>query len=360
VKSSEAVRRGWDIVELTIRLLGMRGDMNRGELRPFVLILRRHARLVDAEAYRSLRMGPRADLLTAPAELAALVRRSRSFQKEFDAAEAQRFERYDRDNLTDFEAKIQAVVAKAESVRVPQFQMRQLDELHKLAASIPVNAAGFASRWRGEGRAALAAAVARIEALMARDTDPSRLDGIEAATKRTEQTMAKIAPTLMGVPQMVKWASDASHAPIQAADEVRRVVNLTPEEVIVRDAFLKYGEGKRVANALGLSPATVSRRKKSIIAKFAALGIPRDAIFNRRPSLETQRHSDGDMLDPSSDWREDFDGRIRTIQSYLAASPEVQTQYRDRYQDIAAEADKYERVKSGMKSRVTPESLDAP
>ncbi len=180
MKSSEAVRRGWDIVALTIRLLGMRGDINRGEVRRFVPILRRHAMRTDPEAYRSLRMGPRADLLTAPAELAALVRRSRGFQKEFDTAEARRFRQHNLPALEEFRARTLALVADAR--RCPDIDgiKATLGRLVELRGCIPPNHPTQGVRWGREGTEAVDAAIREVETLVASAHPAARLAAVAA------------------------------------------------------------------------------------------------------------------------------------------------------------------------------------
>ncbi|MBM4027291.1 MAG: hypothetical protein FJ280_18075 [Planctomycetes bacterium] len=180
MKSSEAVRRGWDIVAFATRLLGMRGDINRPEVRRFVPILRRHAMRVDPAAYRSLRMGPRADLLTAPAELAALVRRSRGFQKEFDAAEARRFKKDDLPKLEKFRKQVRDVVDGALGSVDPEVCKVALDRLREIGERIHVPHPTQGTRWGREGHAALDSAVREVEDHGARIHPAARLERIAA------------------------------------------------------------------------------------------------------------------------------------------------------------------------------------
>lgn len=178
MKPSEPARQGWQIVASAIRLLGMRGDINRGEVRRFVPILRRHAMRIDPEAYRSLRMGPRADLLTAPAELAALVRRSRGFQKEFDAAEARRFKQHDLPALEQFRARVLALVADARRCSDPDALKAMLGRLVELRGWIPENHPTQGIRWGREGAETLDAAIRKVEALVAIAHPAARLAAV--------------------------------------------------------------------------------------------------------------------------------------------------------------------------------------
>lgn len=193
MKSSEAVRRGWQIVATTIRLLGMRGDTNHGQVRPFVPILRRHAMRIDPEAYRSLRMGPRADLLTAPGELAALVRRGRGFQKEFDGAEARRFKKYDLPLLERFRKRVRDVVDGALRSADPEVCKVALDQLRELRGSIPVPHPTQGTRWGREGHATLDSAVREVEDHGVRINPAARLTAVaeDVAQIRAHQVAAQ-------------------------------------------------------------------------------------------------------------------------------------------------------------------------
>jgi hypothetical protein len=193
VKASEAVHRGWDIVALTIRLLGMRGDINAPEVRRFVPILRRHAMRVDAEAYRSLRMGPRADLLTAPKELAALARRSRGFQKEFDAAEARRFKKNNLPFLEQFRKRVHDVAAGAFRSTDPEVCKVTLDRLRELRGSIPPPDPSQGSRWGREGNVVLDSAVRKVEDWLSSIRPTARMDAIAVAVAqiRSDQVSEK-------------------------------------------------------------------------------------------------------------------------------------------------------------------------
>lgn len=343
--SRERAKLQWSLMKLVVRALGMRGDTTR-EIRGFPGIVARHASKADHAAYLRLMTDPNPDWLTVPKELAALALRSPGCREEFDAAEARRFETYDRSKLVNFEKRVADIVAKALRVRDTQFRMAQIDRLRGLEAAIPENDPGDGPRWRNAGQALLAAAIEQIESYIREDAVAARLDAIASTTTRTDKTIARMVPHLEGVPPLVQKAAEALVDPVRAADELRRTINLTPLEIKVREAFLLHGTGKRVATVLGLSPAMVSRRKAAIIRKFMAAGIPAGVVFNQRPSVVFRVGPDGPIAPPEEDWREDPDARHQTINRFLAASPEEKDAYRKAYPDIDAEAKRWARMKS--------------
>lgn len=335
----------WSLMKLAVRALGMRGDTTR-EIRGFPGIVARHASKADHAAYLRLMTDPNPDWLTVPNELAALALRSPGCREDFDAAEARRFETYDRSKLVNFEKRVADIVAKALLVRDTQFRMAQIDRLRGLETAIPENDPGDGPRWRNAGQALLAAAIEQIESYIREDAVAARLDAIASTTTRTDKTIARMVPHLEGVPPLVQKAAEALADPVRAADEVRRAVDLTPEEVRVREAFLLHGSGRRVASALGMSPAMVSRRKASLIRKFVAAGIPAKAVFNQRPPAGHRIGPEGSIASPEEDWREDREAKFQTIRQFLSATPAEKDAYRKAYPDIDAEAKRWARMKS--------------
>jgi len=178
-----------------------------------------------------------------------------------------------------------------------------------------------------------------------------KLDAIANTTAKTLKHVEAMRPHVAGVPPLIEKADEALANPMAAADEMRRQWPLTPEETKIRDAIIAHGgTGKGAAAALGLSEATLSRKRHIIRKKMIAAGFPGDIVF--RPSAGHKVHvkkSDDtggkravDYQPPADDWSEDPGTRRRLIRDYLSASPEDQEAMRRQYPDIEAEASEAE------------------
>ncbi|MFH1969512.1 MAG: DUF6361 family protein [Verrucomicrobiota bacterium] len=175
----------------------------------------------------------------------------------------------------------------------------------------------------------------------------TKLDAIADTTAKTLEHVEAMRPHVEGVPPLVEKAAEALANPMAAADDARRRMPLTREEHEIRDAIIAHGgTGKGAAAALGVSEATLSRKRHIIRKKMIAAGFPGDIVF--RPSAGHKMHvkksdeTDGkpivDYQPPSDDWREDPDTRRRIIRDYKSASREDKEAMRQQYPDIEAEA----------------------
>lgn len=133
-----------------IRLLGMRGELHRHH-GPFVPIVERHARAVDAAEFHRLMNKAAPDRNRDAAALAALARRSPGFQEEFNKAEARRFRLCDQPDLDEFAQSIRETLARIRQSRVVALQMEDRARLEDLRRHIPDGQEPSGPRWRKEG-----------------------------------------------------------------------------------------------------------------------------------------------------------------------------------------------------------------